>query len=680
MVRETVGGALAIAIGLAGCATGLSTLPDRTATMDRGDATRGIPYSLPMLQHEITLTRAINACPEFTDLGLGADEPVFRASGLVLSSKAEVEPIYVPGERYVVDYGRLDRPFKTSSFGFEEYPSGALKSVNVAADDQTADAIGSAVGIGLKVAGLAAGKPLLPADAPGSNTTVHYSALSEALALSPFLKRRPAAKFDAAGLVEAAIRRDLERLAAMAQQQTLVVCRPKIARALAELETLREGRDALEHSLSTMTAQVGRASVLAGAKAATVAHVDALGAALDDLNTTTADLSTAIESIAEIDKVRSDISEVVWPPAFNVPPDDFGPLGDEIYKSDALNKLLEVRTIRTLSGRQVESWLAGAHARVVGEVLASSGLTVRERQRLRPTVEKLVGSTLTSLALVRAFHDTGGEPLDDSKPPEGCVGVQTTVSGCIAAQLGVSAQLKQTRTGLMPCTLARGSTDCMSQAALVETNAYGKQTRGRAPDGSALVGRHARDNSGDMGLFVRSRATAVLTLCRTTLGDTLKCEGDAIYTSEPEFAPQLGQLRFLPFRNGPFEANELSLKLREDGSIEKFEYKKTRAAGKEALAATLDAIDQVEKFKESRADHSANALDAFRKEELAKIDFETQKLDKQAALLKAQTPETPDEQAGIKEETAKIEAETALLNAKIAKLKAESALANGGKD
>lgn len=118
----------ATAVMLCGCATSLSTLPDRRTTADRGDALLGVPYSLPMVQFDVTLTRSLDGCPEISEAPLGASRVALASGKLKLGLKAEAKEQFVPGERYVVDYEALDAPFKTMGFGFSAYPSGILKS------------------------------------------------------------------------------------------------------------------------------------------------------------------------------------------------------------------------------------------------------------------------------------------------------------------------------------------------------------------------------------------------------------------------------------------------------------------------------------------------------------------------------------------------------------------------
>jgi hypothetical protein len=177
---------------------------------------------------------------------------------------------------------------------------------------------------------------------------------------------------------------------------------------------------------------------------------------------------------------------------------------------------------------------------------------------------------------------------------------------------------------------------------------------------------------------VRPPVKAQLTICREAYrpeAKTPSCSSPPFYKAEPDAAPQFGQLRFLPFRNGPFEANQLAVELREDGSIEKFEYKNTKAAAAGLTAAVADAVNQYKTFRDAQDTKAQSAAEAARKEEIAKIQYEIDVLTKQKERLKLNTPDAPDALEAIRKETTRIETETALLNARLAQLKAEASIA-----
>ena len=178
------------------------------------------------------------------------------------------------------------------------------------------------------------------------------------------------------------------------------------------------------------------------------------------------------------------------------------------------------------------------------------------------------------------------------------------------------------------------------------------------------------------GILIRTAQKANFTLCPIA---TPKCgRKEQIAYEAGVSAPQFGQLRLLPFKNRMFEAAALTLALREDGSLEKFAYNRTKAIAGEAAAALKDAIGQYEAFHEKQEKKATDAVAAARAEEIGGLDHQIAVLTKRAELLKLQNPQAPNAQQAIIDETAQINVEVALLNAKLAKLKAEAALASGG--
>ena len=152
------------------------------------------------------------------------------------------------------------------------------------------------------------------------------------------------------------------------------------------------------------------------------------------------------------------------------------------------------------------------------------------------------------------------------------------------------------------------------------------------------------------------------------------CPADRIGIDERGVpAPQLGQLRFLPFSNRAFEAAKLSLAMREDGSVEKFSYDRTKAmsSGSEAIR---DAVNQVQAFQEKLDKERQDKRTAARTEELAVVTHQISMLTEQKKLLALETTPTPTEEELMAAETARINAEIALLNAKRSRIEAEALL------
>lgn len=129
-----------IALLHSGCTTHLE--------VGRGDPSiassrRGIAYFLPFTQFENAITWSI-ACDKT------------GVASLVPKVESTAKAARDPSEIYVIDYTSLDAWTKTSSVKVDFYDSGAIKAINAAADDRTAEIAGKALTAIGKVAKFAA--------------------------------------------------------------------------------------------------------------------------------------------------------------------------------------------------------------------------------------------------------------------------------------------------------------------------------------------------------------------------------------------------------------------------------------------------------------------------------------------------------------------------------------------
>ena len=113
---------------LVGCTTHLEVRKDGNGPyVERGDDLRaGVDYGLPMLQYKLAVKRTLAAC---TDKAGAVD--------LRFLTKVTAEPHYIVGERFVINYPALSSWTKTSAFELQTYDTGAIKSLNAEAQDQT---------------------------------------------------------------------------------------------------------------------------------------------------------------------------------------------------------------------------------------------------------------------------------------------------------------------------------------------------------------------------------------------------------------------------------------------------------------------------------------------------------------------------------------------------------------
>ncbi|MCJ7421371.1 hypothetical protein [Sphingomicrobium astaxanthinifaciens] len=136
-----------------GCATSLHTERDYRFTDEA--AVLGVPYHLPMLQYEVTLTTTLASCEGLTKDGKPDGNPNVR-----LLSKVEATPHHVPGETYLLDYRQLSNWAKTSSFELTDHEkTGTLATLNASAEDRSAQIFGSVVETVIGMAALGAGIP-----------------------------------------------------------------------------------------------------------------------------------------------------------------------------------------------------------------------------------------------------------------------------------------------------------------------------------------------------------------------------------------------------------------------------------------------------------------------------------------------------------------------------------------
>lgn len=166
---------------VAGCTTQLETRSERSGryvqTANGETLEVGADYGLPMLQFEMKVRRTLVQCKDDTG------NPLIR-----FLTKVELQPTYVVGEKFSVDYEAMSGWSKTSGFEIQTYDNGVLKSINAEAADQTKGIIGNAVKSGVSLLSLVNGVPLganlaQPPPGPKPDGIVCTAAASSALDL-----------------------------------------------------------------------------------------------------------------------------------------------------------------------------------------------------------------------------------------------------------------------------------------------------------------------------------------------------------------------------------------------------------------------------------------------------------------------------------------------------------------
>ena len=616
----------------AGC-TSLSTNSE-VRTVDRGHALTGVPYALPMLQLRLDATRTLASCPREVTFSRGGESVTLVEPTLTFSLKVVPTASQVPGERYAVNYESLSSFLKTTSFGMENHASGTLKAINVSADDQTGAVLADAAGIGLSLAGILSG----PAGSAAVTTALAVKAAGGADKAAALAAKPAARSLRDRGLGEA-----VRSLGRMAASTPIWMCELEVVAGLAKHEENSAAQKAETKLLTAATADVQRLTVIAGMRRSRPQDVAALDAALTSQDLHTQSLKDLTEKQAELAKPFVRTGTDLWP---RHPTDASATIAMPEADAPHFEKMLARQVVLTITPDALADWVAS----LTPDVLAFIA-TDKSAEGLRGLIERNVRA-----------DGTARQPGASSK---GCAAVAAGgLIACLENELSYDVALRPSDPARVTCSTGVAA-GCVASATV---------SQGRHGNG-----RFAMAGVSDGGLFIRPPEIGLFEACRNGGKQAAVCPSDRrIAKLDSLSAPQLGQLRFLPFRSAMFEAASLSLELREDGSIAKFEYKRPRAAAASATAAAKDALSQYVAYDEKRDAAAKAAVVNARADELAGLQFEIDRLTKQKALVKAQAVEQPDALAAVKAETAAIEAQVALLNAQLAQSKAEAALAGQG--
>jgi hypothetical protein len=146
-----------LAIVVAGCTTHLSS-----GRADESSIINGVVYYLPRVDYDVKVNWILAACPSRP-----GGHPTFEATSKATAVAGAGDPVSI-------NYEDLSSFSKTTDFTIELYTNGTLKSVNVAANDHTADILSEGVKAVVGIAKMSIGSPSLPSAAsngPGSSRT-----------------------------------------------------------------------------------------------------------------------------------------------------------------------------------------------------------------------------------------------------------------------------------------------------------------------------------------------------------------------------------------------------------------------------------------------------------------------------------------------------------------------------
>lgn len=307
-----------------------------------------------------------------------------------------------------------------------------------------------------------------------------------------------------------------------------------------------------------------------------------------------------------------------------------------------------------------------------------------------------VGEAIYDVPLIRRRFAEVSKPWTEVRQAEGKKKLDAVLNGvspdavdgacrdddltkCIAARLDVHGELLTDRDTPLP--------DCA-----------GKPETFTAPCRSDTGAISARANVAHKGVFYRQPGRARLLLCDKSRS-CRNGDREPLLRTGWDTAPQLGQLRFAPLTNGPFQNNALSIALREDGTLIKLQYSEKSAILAQALAAASSAVTKLDEEKDERAKERRQAIldrradiayertetaairaegAAVRTDEIAQLQYEIDKIQKNKTLLTERFPPAkPGSVVDIEfsNETIRLEAIAAQLRARLAVLEAQEALA-----
>jgi len=619
---------LLIAMVVSACTTRLDTRVDGYRTTTANEFVTGLPYSLPMLQFDLQFTWTLSSC-EKTGKIVDVGEPTpITIPGVGLTLAITEKKGYVPGERYTVDYEALTARTKTTSFAFETYPNGILKSINASADDKTDEALSAAVKLALVVYGASQGAVAVP--------VATQNPMSPPPPPPPALVTDPDA-------TEAASR------GLRFKKVPTVVCTEKTRSDLNRLEALADDLKKATKKLDAQRRLVEDLRMVVAQRSASVVHVEEFAAALKTLSVQEGNSKSLVAQMEEITKRLRVSRPKTWPTDMKSSIDGKATIDFRARDVEAFARLLTVAESTIIDEQSYRS---------AGEALLAymSDLEVEPRSEFERVNKDALDHFLDELGRPRT--------LDVAK---GCVagpdGSSVSADDCIRNMTGLRLSLAS-RERLCERDEADTYTD--------EADTYCLRLRAKKKDDPEkhtilrLLAKKQDDPENTIGrdqaaagVLWRKPVEATLAICNPDETDPEGKKCPIVHTSQA-IAPQLGQLRLLEFRNRTFESGQLALALREDGTLERFSYTKAASAAK-AAGAALNAAEKVEAYRDER---DAAPLKALQNQiTLKKALLEDIGLDQSMA------------RADTTAEVQMLQAEIALLMAELTRLKAERDLA-----
>jgi len=338
----------------------------------------------------------------------------------------------------------------------------------------------------------------------------------------------------------------------------------------------------------------------------------------------------------------------------------------EAMASRASLKLLTLADRQKLSAKFAELDQLDADIRADGKLLAKNkkALGVESKTSWKGDYAQAYNAQALPLSvpgedLVRMANLFELKPIEPSAPqpkeplPKQCFGEEAALDTCVTAMTATSSAFATDQPVMRTC--AEGSDACFSEP------------------GPKDAVYQSRDAFSDPGIFVRDPVIARLLLCFARTSPVCTMDNDKAGL-EPQFTPQLGQLRFIPFKVRAFEGRSFALQMSKEGRLTKLEYSTDKAmlAGIAASAANISG--QVEAALDKREERRRKDEEYAHKMSVQKEQDEIDALNRQIALKEATAKLAPDPLEAVKLETAELQAMKALAEAKSARIEAEQKL------
>jgi hypothetical protein len=558
-----------------------------------------------MAQFDLAVVRTLAECPGGIKDG--------KATLLKFSTDVSVESRFVPGEAYSLD-PRMTGLLKTSSLEVQYFPNGTLKSIGMAAEDRSGQVVEN-------VAKVAAAGLMMASGVPPVAVASAAAAVPLTSAQTSLLK----------GNLSTQVRVD-----PVGPQQIVCTDAAKLAlTALAQAdEQIKESGRELAAANAAMTALVEE--VLLELRDPADRKVrDERAALLKAQRDADAAIEHAKQAKAKALEGLSVKQTLRWPEHFGdaSQPRDL-PLDAE--SRAALTKLLTI----------------GIPERAVAVPLETESSILNALRRLANNKALSLPAVVLPADPARLAELSArltGEPNPvPAVTPASCLG--TNVNACVDHHLNLLISVALEWPLAEDCAPgALAATQCVRvrkpEVPPREQRAGERERRGTV--------QNARNAAFDEGVFIREPAQGRILVCRKALSSGGACpKGADLAEAEPLNFPQLGQLRFLPFKVPMFQGKDMGVFLTADGRLERYYMKSTKAALEAATASAANAATTMADALERRETELRSDAEYVQSERGKALAAQIAELENAEKLRKQQTPPAADPLKPVRESAA----------------------------